>query len=371
MNEPMNKHAFDLIHESGRSIDTNQFLFACRGNFNSSITDNILFLTEENLHALDSPKIAKKVYYLMVEGLQNITRHQKYNRDGSAYEGGLFIINRHVEAYSVTYGNWVAADVKKLLEERLSTISNKEQAELKEYYLEILNNSGFSTKGGAGLGLVDMARKSSGKLHYKFVPVDDGYFYYLNLSIAIDKNNYDDASSGEKYLEKAIDIHDNMIDIDAQILFKGLLNEENVNHLSNQIDTTVSDDPESDGLGIVMTELLRNVAKHACNRFNQPGNPGVFMLQRIPTGYCMQSGNYIHMDNKDSIERVVNRINIMTTEEINNLLSKTGEEHVQGKEMKGTGLMQLKRLSGKQIEHKIFASETQPPFFILQIQLAK
>ena len=145
MNEPINKHAFDLIHESGRSIDTNQFLFACRGNFNSSITDNILFLTEENLHELDSPKIAKKVYYLMVEGLQNITRHQKYNRDGSAYEGGLFIINRHVEAYSVTYGNWVAADVKKLLEERLSTISNKEHAELKEYYLEILNNSGFKT----------------------------------------------------------------------------------------------------------------------------------------------------------------------------------------------------------------------------------
>lgn len=367
MTETNTKLAFDLVHDVGRSIRTDRFLFACRGNFNSSITDNILFLTEGNLLGLDNPKIAKKVYYLMIEGLQNITRHQHYAQDGTAYEGGLFIINRHSEAYSITYGNWVASDVKEVLEERLGTISNKEQGELKEYYLEILNNSGFSTKGGAGLGLVDMARKSSGKLTYRFIPVNDGYFYYLNLCIAINKDQYEEQPI-DVYLDHAIDIHQAMIKSEAQILFKGMLHEENVNHLSNQIDTTLSEDPDGAGLGLVMTELLRNVAKHAYNLFNQPGKPGVFMLQKVPSGYCMLSGNFIHEDKKDSLDQILKTINERTKEDIDAYLSESGTLDIKPQ---GKGLIKLRKISGHSIEHEIFVHDTSPPFFILQIQLSK
>lgn len=355
------RKAFDLIYKSGKSIETDQFQFACRGNFNSTITDNILFLTEGNLLSLDTPKIAKKVYYLMVEGLQNITRHQDKTQEGGDYEGGLFIINRHSEAYSITYGNWVTKVIKDLLEEKLGTISGKEQAELKEYYLEILNNSGFSSKGGAGLGLVDMARKSSGKLTYKFVPVNDGYFYYLNLCIAIDKETFQDHLSS-RYLNLAIQVHNDMIYSDAQIVFKGLLNEENVNHLSNQIDTTVSDDNGGDGLGLVMTELLRNVAKHAYNHSSNIGNPGVFLLQRVEGGYAMLSGNFIQETAREDLNNVMDRINKLTVDELNNYIAEKSQ---------GTGLMQLRKISGHSIEHEIMVRHTTPPFFILKIQLTK
>jgi len=360
------KKAFDLIYESGKSIETDQFQFACRGNFNSSITDNILFLTEGNLLSLDSPKIAKKVYYLMVEGLQNITRHQDKTQEGGSYEGGLFIINRHKEAYSITNGNWVASEIKEMLEDRLGTISNKEQAELKEYYFEILNNSGFSSKGGAGLGLVDMARKSSGKLSYQFVPINDGYFYYLNLCIAIDKETFDETLT-ESYLNQAIVVHNEMIDCNAQIIFKGLLNEDNVNHLSNQIDTAVSDDPDGDGLGIVMTELLRNVAKHAYNHSNDIGKPGVFLLQRVAGGYAMLSGNFILESARDHLDKIMHEINVLTAEDLNDYINKNAE----GDHTRGTGLMQLRKISGHSIDHEIFVHFTTPPFFILKIQLTK
>lgn len=366
MTDTNSKNTFDLIYDSGKSIETDQFQFACRGHFRSSITDNILFLTEGNLLSLDSPKIAKKVYYLMVEGLQNITRHQDETQVGSDYEGGLFIINRHSEAYSITYGNWVGADIKDMLVERLATISNKEQAELKEYYLEILSNSGFSSKGGAGLGLVDMARKSSGKLSYKFVPVNDGYFYYLNLCIAIDKETFDDSLT-TGYLDQAIEVHNEMIGCNAQIIFKGLLNEDNVNHLSNQIDTAVSDDPDGDGLGIVMTELLRNVAKHAYNLSNEIGKPGVFLLQKVAGGYAMLSGNFILEKATGRLEKVMQKINKLTAQDLNEFV----DERAQGGKAKGTGLIHLRKISGHSIEHEIFVHQTTPPFFILKIQLTK
>lgn len=366
MTEATTKLAFDLVHETGKTVDTEQFMFACRGNFNASITDNILFLTEGNLLGLDNPKIAKKVYYLMVEGLQNITRHQFYEHSGSAYEGGLFIINRKPEAYSITYGNWVSADVRAMLEDKLSVIVNKDPAELKEYYLEILSNSSFSDKGGAGLGLVDMARKSSGRLIYHFEPVDDGFFYYLTLCIAIDKEQYNE-SMQQRYLDEAISAHNDMIKGSALILFKGLLNEDNVNHLSKHIDTTVDDDPDSRGMGIVMTELLRNVAKHAYNRFNQSGKPGVFLLQKVDTGFCMLSGNFIHEHKKNTVRRSVEAINMLTTDDLNIYL----EDRVSLKaEQQGKGLLQLRKISGHSFEHAILEEAGYPPYFILQIQLS-
>ncbi|MEZ4722823.1 MAG: SiaB family protein kinase [Flavobacteriales bacterium] len=365
MTEATTKLAFNLVHRTGKTIDREQFLFACRGNFNSSITDNILFLTEGNLLGLDNPKIAKKVYYLMVEGLQNITRHQQYKHSGDAYEGGLFIINRREEAYSITYGNWVSTEVRSVLEDRLATIQTKDSDELKEYYMQILNNSGFSDKGGAGLGLVDMARKSSGKLSYKFVPINNGFFYYLNLTIAIDADQHSQQDA-DIYLNEAVHLHNEMIEADAQILFKGLLNEDNVNHLSNQIDTTVNDDPESKGLGVVMTELLRNVAKHAYNRFNQSGKPGVFMLQRVPSGYCMISGNYVHEHKVETVNSAVNAINILTTEDLNTYL----EDRVAVKNQ-GQGFLQLRKISGHSFEHEIITEPEEPPYFILQIQLSR
>jgi hypothetical protein len=345
MAKPITNPEFDLVYETGKSVEDEQFLFACRGNFNTTITDNILLLTEDNLLALDTNKVAKKVYYLMVEGLQNITRHQHFDESGvnNMYDGGLFIIKRKPEAYSITYGNYVDKEVRDSLTDRLEAISEKDSVELKEYYLNLLNNSSFSQKGGAGLGLVDMARKSSGKLSFEFIPIPEGYFYYLNLTIAIDK--------------------------DSLILFKGLLNEGNVGHLSNQIDTTVNDIPEGEGLGLVMTELLKNVAKHAYNRFNQSGKPGVFLLQR-EEDYNMLTGNYIQDRKKEQVREVLHAINQLTTEELNSIISNKVAIHQEMGELpKGQGLANLRRITGHSFKHSILDEEEEPPYLILKIQV--
>jgi hypothetical protein len=366
MSLSIKKPAYDIVHATGRKIDAEKFLFACRGSFNADLTDNILFLTENNLLEIDTPKVAKKVYYLMVEGLQNITRHQYQENLNSPFHGALFIINRKEQAYSITYGNWVSKEVKGRLEESLSSIVAKEPAELKEYYLDILNNSGFSTKGGAGLGLIDMARKSSGKLNFEFAPVDDGYFYYLNLNIALDKHNYNEDLAGD-YIHDAMKLHQDMIDVDAQIIFKGLLHENNLNHLSNQIDTTLNENEETQGMSAVMTELLKNVAKHAYSKLNHDGKPGVFMLQKLDDGFAMFSGNFIEASKEDLVKRSLETINNLETQQLNAIIEKKWEET---KSSKGTGLMRLRRISGHDIGYEIVKYPDDPPYFILKIELS-
>jgi len=56
--------------------------------------------------------------------------------------------------------------------------------ELKLYYQEVLNNGNVSDKGTAGLGMIDIARKSGNKLEYQFLPVNDtSSFFCLNIKI--------------------------------------------------------------------------------------------------------------------------------------------------------------------------------------------
>ena len=52
-------------------------------------------------------------------------------------------------------------------------------------YKFILNHQRLSEKGGGGLGLVDIARKTGNKLVYTFEKYNDTY-YFFNLDVFID-----------------------------------------------------------------------------------------------------------------------------------------------------------------------------------------
>jgi len=81
---------------------------------------------------------------------------------------GVLVIVREGEFYKVTTGNFVNAKRIKFLKEKIDKINSLTKDELKDMYKFILNHQKLSAKGGGGLGLVDIARKSGNKLEYEF-----------------------------------------------------------------------------------------------------------------------------------------------------------------------------------------------------------
>jgi len=146
-----------------KNMQQDNLEYTYRGNFNTAITDNILSLAESNLQdTKEKLKIRKRVYFIMVEGLQNITRHQEEVNE-IRKEPGLFVIQRKKESYYITTGNLIKSENIDGLKTLLDKINSLNAAELKEYYREILNSRSLSSKGGAGLGLIEIARKSGRK----------------------------------------------------------------------------------------------------------------------------------------------------------------------------------------------------------------
>jgi hypothetical protein len=71
-----------------------------------------------------------------------------------------------------------------MISDRINQINSLSKEELKALYKLILNNEEFSEKGGGGLGMIDMARKTGTKMEYEFLPVNEKLlFYVLKINI--------------------------------------------------------------------------------------------------------------------------------------------------------------------------------------------
>ena len=105
--------------------------------------------------------------------------------DNVAPRSAIFMIGKTGPEYTILTGNYILSENVEKLKTNLDKINSIDKEQLKEYYKEILNNDEFSEKGGGGLGMIDIARKSGQKLNYNFLPVDNIYsFFSLNIKIS-------------------------------------------------------------------------------------------------------------------------------------------------------------------------------------------
>ena len=66
----------------------------------------------------------------------------------------------------------------------LNTVNNATLEELKDMYKKQIKEGRISEKGGAGLGLIDIARKTEEPLEYQFLQLDqDSFFFILKVEI--------------------------------------------------------------------------------------------------------------------------------------------------------------------------------------------
>ena len=80
--------------------------------------------------------------------------------------------------YTIITGNYIRAENVNGLDNRLTEINKLSQDELKDYYKKVLANGEMSAKGGGGLGMIDIARKTGEKLDYNFLEIDNKVSFF-------------------------------------------------------------------------------------------------------------------------------------------------------------------------------------------------
>jgi hypothetical protein len=176
------KYVYDLHN----TMLNHNLILVYEGEFTQEITKSVLSMAERNMDSLgEESSIKRKVFNVMVECLQNIVKHgDDFEEDIVGKNKAIFIIGKNDNLYEITSGNPVKNETAEKLKEKLEHINSLDKEGLKTLYKEIIKNNKLSDKGGAGLGFVDMARKSGRPLEFVFTPIDDqSSFFSLKTTI--------------------------------------------------------------------------------------------------------------------------------------------------------------------------------------------
>jgi hypothetical protein len=337
-----------------KDFNTCSLSYVYKGIFNSTLTDKILSLAETNMNITEeTSKTQKRVYFVMVESLQNITRHQDLNQAEENH--AFFVVQNRSGEYNLTSANIVDDTKIDHLKSSIDKINSLNADELKDYYKDVLENTGLSDKGGAGLGLIEMARKSGNKLYYSFDRVDDksSFFYFkTKVTASTSPEPVSDDLRKEKLLhELSKQNHINMI-------YQGIFTQDNLKSLLTMTEGSIS---KNDDLAnkrkvvSIMVELLQNICNHSAKLSQVAiGSPGIIVVSTTEKGCYINSGNYINNDKIEVITNKIQKVNNSSIEELEALYSEQiFKEQEPGQKGAGLGFIDIKMKSGNNIDYTV------------------
>ena len=186
-NNKEHNESLDFVYDFYVKMKRNNINLAYEGEITHQITKAFTSLAETNMAREEDPSsVQKKVFHVMVECLQNISKHYEGNANESAKDGrGIFMVSKAATEYNVTTGNIIKnANVEKL-RSILENVNKQDKDGLNKLYKQQMREGSISDRGGAGLGFIDIARKTGQKLLYSFLTIDNvNSFFVLTSTIS-------------------------------------------------------------------------------------------------------------------------------------------------------------------------------------------
>ena len=176
----------DLVYQFHETISPLDVKLIYEGEINHEIMKVFTSLTEKELKG-EQFKGQKKVFNIMVESLQNISKHSTSSHGPKNREvgNGIFLISNNDIELNIVTGNIIDMEKKAFLKEKLTYINSLDKDNLREFYKTTLKEATLSEKGGAGLGFIDIARKTQNKLQFEFHDLDEeSSFFVLSSKIS-------------------------------------------------------------------------------------------------------------------------------------------------------------------------------------------
>ncbi len=361
-----------LVFELFTTMQQASVNYVYRGHFTHKITESILSLVESRIVSDgEMPVIRKRVYHVMVESLQNITRHQIEPLEIEYFNRGICFIQNKGTKYFITTGNLILNENIESLRWKLEKVNSLEPDELKDLYKKVLITGEMSDKGGAGLGLIDIARKSGNKLQYDFHTIDNIYsYFYMRTEIHSQSAHSEKVTIANETLEVMKNIHENLNKHGILLCFNHSSTQESLISLLTIIEKKMKDHAIlKNKFFNIAVELIQNINRHAV-AFNEKGKLGLFFIGETESVYYLFSGNYIKNDNLNDLKKRIEFINSLSFEEMDmffnqRLISFETHEGVEN----GLGLIDMKLKSGCNLVYDFQRIDDEYSFFSMQVKI--
>lgn len=227
-------------HALYASFSGDRLTFIYSGSFHDEHTARLINLGEGFLEEQGVARSVRgRLAFIMVEAYQNIVRHRcalpSLLRDGPGRS--LFVLRSNGEAHEVIAMNPVTMDDAAVLKSELDRLGQLDAHQMKEVFLRVLRSAERTERGGAGLGLIEMARRSGHPLRHMFLPLDDTHRLF-GLQVLL-------GPSSERYLGEGAmtGLHGTIAGLGITLAFRGALPPATQENLLRMVGNDLLDDP--------------------------------------------------------------------------------------------------------------------------------
>ncbi|MBK7384976.1 MAG: hypothetical protein IPI81_16815 [Flavobacteriales bacterium] len=174
-------HWSELVLSSLKEGGGRGVVFHHQGPVDPEVLRALLGAAEEaSIRAGDGVGMRKRLFNILVEGLENVLRHTTQDKRSTAFA----VLLDTDEGYRLLLGNALPVATAALLTQRVAILNEMDEADLREHFLKFLANDARTDQGGAGLGLITMARKSARPMVAHVLPCDE-FTAYFALEVAM------------------------------------------------------------------------------------------------------------------------------------------------------------------------------------------
>jgi hypothetical protein len=334
-----------------------RLMFAYRGVVTNENSIPLLMLLENEMKSSEYGNVGRKRLFMFVlESLQNVQRHSNKNQHASM---SLVVYSKTDNGYTVSTGNVISNESIDILKSKLDEVNRLETDDIRNVYRQMLNNAELSNKGGAGLGLIEMAKKTGNRLDYAFYPIDNEYSYYI-LSKTVDSGGTGSHTAENKaafdgtsvaMLEKLMD------EKNVYLIWSGHVSPEVGKEVISFAETKLSEEDiegrQRKRVFSTLVELLDNVGHYSPGREVEEkyGKPFA-MIRLVNRIFCLSTGNLILKSKVDQLKEKLDAVNKLDKEGLKEMFVKSLTDLDSDSESTGNmGLIEMVRKSGSKLEY--------------------
>ena len=365
----------DLTRRIRDKMMKERLMFVYRGVVTNENSSSLLMLLEKEMESSEFGFIGRKRLFMFVlESLQNVSRHSDGDEHGDM---SLVVYSKTGSGYTVSTGNVIESDKIENLKSKLEEINNLDAGEIRSVYRQMLSNAEFSSKGGAGLGLIEMAKKTGNKLDYDFIKLNDKLSYFI-LSKTVDSGGVGMHSPDKERTfrgDAVTQLERLMAENNIYLIWSGHLSPDIGKEVISFTETKLSEEDVDSGLRrkvfSILVESLDNVAKYspgieAEEKYGMP----VAVIRLEGRIYTVTTGNLIENDRIPTLVEKIDLINKCDKAELIQMFKEALMKQTIDSESTGNlGLIEMARKSAKKLDYKFDKINDQYSYYVLTLKV--
>jgi hypothetical protein len=365
----------DLTRRIRDKMMKERLMFVYRGVVTNENSVPLLMLLEKEMENSEFGFVGRKRLFMFVlESLQNVSRHSDKNQYADM---SLVIYSKTDNGYTVTTGNVLLSANINNLKIKLDEINNLQADEIRNVYRQMLSNSELSDKGGAGLGLIEMAKKTGNKLDYDFVPLDEEFSYFIlsktvnsvGVGIHFGENEKPFHGKAVSQLERL------MAENDVYLIWSGHISKDVEKEVITFTETKLAEEDIELNLRrrifSVLVEILENVAKYSPGKEPEEkfGMP-VAMIRLEDDVYTLTTGNLILNENVEDLKGKLDIINKFDKVGLKELFRKSlSGQTISSNNTGNMGLIDMARKSGSKLIYQFEQINELYSYYVLTVKV--